>query len=88
MKKKIVDLVDQYKAKEARIANLETLVHTKNLIDYTISAWTEEDGETGTESFPIGSEDKRLKVFLKGEIQLEKKSLSKLGQKIAVEFGP
>ena len=87
MKQTVVNLVDQYRNKETRIDSLNRMVRDKNLEDYHISAWTGYE-EVETEDFSVGDARKRVMAFLKTEIKLEKKALLKLGQKIAVEFGP
>jgi len=88
MKKKILDLVQEYRQKEGRITRLTKMMKAKNLSYFFFSAWPpDEDGEEiESDEASAKNEVARFKDFLAAEIHINKKELEQIEQSIVKEF--
>lgn len=88
MKKKVLDLVNEYREKENRIHDIETALHEKKLEDANITVFNEngEDPITSEINFEKGEQLNRVRDFLKRELQIERENLKKIDQQIIQQF--
>ncbi len=87
MKKKILELVNDYSVTEGRINRLTEMLNSEKVKYYFFTAWgPEDDDEIEADESSSPDEVKRFKEFLKSEIVILKQKLKNIDQKIIKQF--